>query len=350
MRHVNATALQDAVTDACQRMGANRENAQEVAVHLVRANLRGVDSHGAFRLVQYHEWWKKGLLNPAARPLTVAETIFSAKVDGRQAFGQVVAGYATRLVIQKATASGIAVVTGMNSNHVGRLGEYAERIMAAGLVGMAAVNDAGSGQVVVPWGGRDPRLSTNPIAMGFPGTRGPGIVFDFATSAAAAGQVRQLLLKGDPAPAGWLLDADGSPTTDPASLFATPRGALLPAGGHKGYALSLAVEVLAGILSGAGFPTSAPGPQEMNGIFLLALDVTPFLPPDQFRARVDQLTAYVKTARPAHETGRVFIPGEPDREEEARRAREGIPFSDEAWILLEAVLRELGVPVDFASD
>jgi LDH2 family malate/lactate/ureidoglycolate dehydrogenase len=343
MRTVKAEALRRLVTCACERMGARRDDAEEVAAHLVRANLRGVDSHGTFRLAQYHEWWKKGLLNPAARPLTVAETIFAAKVDGQQAFGQVVASYATRLAIQKATTSGIAVVTGMNSNHVGRVGEYVERIMAAGLIGLAAVNDSGSGQVVVPWGGREARLSTNPIAMAIPGADGPGIVFDFATSAAASGKVRQLMLKGKSVPEGWLIDAHGHPTTDPASLFSAPPGALLPAGGHKGYALSLAVEVLSGILSGSGFPNPHPGPEEMNGIFILALDVTPFLPPDQFRGHVDQLTAYVKSARPVPGMDRVFIPGEPDREEEARRTREGIPFSDEAWNRVEAVLQELGV-------
>ena len=192
----------------------------------------------------------------------------------------------------------MAVVTVADSNHVGRLADYAEAIQQAGLIGFVTANDCRPGQCVVPWGGMEPRLATNLIAMGIPGETRGGILLDFATSAAASGKVRQLLLRGEAAPHGWLMDATGKETTDPACLFAEPRGALLPFGGHKGYALSLAVEVLAGILSGAGFARPDPGPEEMNGMFILALDVAWFLPPDQLRAQVDQLTAYIKSARP----------------------------------------------------
>jgi uncharacterized oxidoreductase len=209
----------------------------QVAASLVRANLCGFDSHGVFHLGQYHEWWKKGLLDPAARPVIVRETPSAAKVDGHHAFGQVVATFATTVAIEKAQRGQVAIVTITSSNHVARLADYAESIQQAGMIGLVMANDCGAGQCVVPWGGVEPRLSTNPIAMGIPGGVGGGILFDFATSASASGKIRQLLLRGEPAPPGWLIDATGQETTDAACLFTEPRGALLPFGGHKGYAL-----------------------------------------------------------------------------------------------------------------
>ncbi len=346
MRTLRAGDVRALVTRACERMGARPEDAERVAASLVQANLCGYDSHGVFRLAQYHEWWKKGLLEPAARPVVVAGTAFAVRVDGRHAFGQVVAEFATRVAIERAQASGIAVVTVMGCNHVGRLADYAESIQEAGLIGLVMANDSGAGQCVAPWGGMEPRLATNPIAMGIPGASGPGILFDISTSAAAQGKVRQLLMRGEKAPPGWLIDAAGAPTCDPASLFADPPGALLPAGGHKGFALSLVVEVLSGILSGAGFANPHPGPEEMNGMFILALDVAWFLPPDQFRAQVDQLTAHVKTARPLPGGEPVHIPGERSRAESTRRTHEGISLNDQTCAQLVGVLTELGLPAD----
>lgn len=343
MKILRAETLQALVTRACERMGASPEDAAQVATCLVRSNLCGYDSHGVFRLAQYHEWWKAGLLHPAARPAVSAETPFAAKVDGRYAFGQVVAAFATRVAIEKARKNGIAVVTVMACNHVGRLADYAETIQAAGLIGFLAANDSGAGQCVVPWGGMEPRLSTNPIAMGIPGGAGPGILFDFSTSAAAQGKLRQLLLRGEQAPPGWIMDATGKETTDPACLFTEPLGALLPAGGHRGFALSLAVEVLAGILSGAGFSRPDHGPEEMNGMFILALDVAWFLPPEEFRSQVDQLTAYMKSARPLPAGEPVHIPGERSRQQEARQRREGIVLNEQAWAKVAAVLSDLGL-------
>jgi uncharacterized oxidoreductase len=346
MKILSPNTLRVLVTRACERMGARPEDAEQVAASLVAASLCGYDSHGVYRLVQYHDWWKRGLLEPAARPVIVREAPFAAQVDGRHGFGPVVAGFATRVAIGKARGNGVAVVTVTGCTQVGRLADYAETIRDAGLIGLVTVNDCGGGQCVVPWGGMERRLATNPIAMGIPGRTGPGVLFDFATSAAAYGKVRQLLFRGETTPPGWLLDVEGTPTRDPSVLFAEPPGALLPAGGHKGYALSLAVEVLAGILSGAGFSRPGPGPNELNGMFILALDVAWFLPPDEFRSKVDELTTYVKSARPLPGGRPVQIPGEPDREEAARRSREGIPLNEKTWAKVAGVLADLGLAAE----
>jgi uncharacterized oxidoreductase len=346
MKRLAAGRLQTLITRACEKMGAMAEVADQVATSLVRANLCGYDSHGVHRLVQYYEWWKAGLLDPTGRPSVTEETAFAAKVDGGQTFGPVAGAFATRVAIAKAQESGIGIVTVRRSTQVGRLADYAEAIQQAGLIGLVTANDCGGGQCVVPWGGMEARLATNPIAMGIPGANGPGILFDFATSAAAFGKVRQLLFRGEPTPSGWLLESSGKPSTDPSCLFTEPRGALLPFGGHKGYAVSLAVEVLSGILSGAGFSSPGPAPEHLNGMFILALNVAWFVPLDQFRQHVDQLTSYVKSAKPAPGGSPVVVPGEPDREEAIRREREGIPFSEQAWGKVATVLRELDLDSD----
>jgi hydroxycarboxylate dehydrogenase B len=344
MRTLRADGLRSLVVLACERMGARQDTAEIVGHALLDANLCDYASHGVFRLAQYHQWWKSGLLKPAAQPAIADERGFAVQVDGRHAFGQVVAHFATQVALDRARGAGIAVVTAKNSNHVGRLADYVQTIRDAGLIGLVTVNDSGAGQAVVPWGGMDGRLSTNPIAVGIPGGHGPGILFDFSTSAAAHGKVRQLLLRGEQAPDGWLIDASGSPTRDPATLFGTPPGFLLPGGSHRGYALSLMVEVLAGILSGAGCANPNPGPEEMNGVFILALNPAWFLPPAQFRAQVDQLTAYMKTARPMPGVGPVHIPGERSREQAAKRKRDGIPLNEKTCASLAQVLRDLGLP------
>ncbi len=343
MQTVRAEDLQALVSRMCEKMGAAPEQAALVAGHLVRANLCGFDSHGVYRIVQYHEWIAQGLLKPTSSPVVARDHGWAIQVDGRFAFGQVVAAFATQQAIAKATRDGIAVVTANHCNHIGRLGEYAETMKEAGLIGLIMVNDSGSGQCVVPSGGIDARLATNPLAMGIPGGRTGGILFDFATSTAASGKIRQLLLKGEQAPGGWLVDAEGRETTDPATLFTSPRGSLLPFGGHKGYALGLGIDVLAGILSGSGFSGPQPGPEEMNGVFLLALSVEPFMAVEEFCRQVDQLVDYVKSSRPRPGGGPVLVPGEPDRLEAARRMRDGIPLNEATVEAVRSLCRTLGV-------
>jgi hydroxycarboxylate dehydrogenase B len=344
MRTLRAEALQTLTARACEQMGASPKDAEHVAASLIQANLSGYASHGVLRLAQYHAWWKQGLLRPSAQPAVSKEHGFAAMVDGGWAFGQVVARFAADVAVRKARITGIAAVTAKNSNHVGRLADSVALLKDAGLIGLATANDSGAGQAVAPWGGIDGRLSTNPIAVGVPGGDGPGILFDFSTSAAAAGKVRQLLLRGERTPEGWLIDAAGAPTCDPVSLFREPHGFLLPAGGHRGFALSLLVEVLAGILSGAGYANPQPGPEELNGMFILALDPSWFLPLETFRAHVDHLTAYVKTSRPMPGMDPVHIPGERSLQEAALRKRVGITLDDTTCGTLAAVFRDLNLP------
>ena len=160
----------------------------------------------------------------------------------------------------KAAAIGVAAVGVYNSNHIGRLADYTEMALERDMLALLVVNAGGAGQRMAPWGGRAPRLSTNPFAFACPTGSAVPISFDVATTVAAEGKVRLKRNRKEQTPPGWLIDADGKPTTDPNALYGTPEGSILPVGGHKGYSLALMVEVLGGIMARAGHSRENPGP------------------------------------------------------------------------------------------
>ena len=205
-------------------------------------------------------------------------------------------------------------------------------IAAAGGIGLAFCNSGPPGGRVVPHGGRRAALATNPLAYAVPAGSRPPIVADFSTSAAAEGRVRLARQNRLEVPDGWLVDAEGRPTRDPEALY--QGGALLPAGGHRGYALALLVEILGGVLAGAG--TSSTGDAPGNGLLLVALDPARWGGAEAFLAGVDAVADAVTAVDPAPEFDRVRLPGEPEAETEARRRAEGIPVPEATWEELAA--------------
>ncbi|HEU5191540.1 MAG TPA: Ldh family oxidoreductase, partial [Methylomirabilota bacterium] len=195
-------------------LGTPDADAHLVATLLVRANLRGHDSHGAIRIPQYAGSIKTGHVNPKSPITVLADTPVIARLDGGRGFGQVVAKRGIEMAIAKAKAMGLSAVTLANTTHVGRLADYAEMAAAEGLVGMLWVN-AVFGLNVAPWGGAARRLGTNPHAIAVPGDGAPAMVLDFATSVVAEGKMRVKKNRKPQAPPGWFIDAEGKPGTDP---------------------------------------------------------------------------------------------------------------------------------------
>ena len=321
-----------------------REGAVWMAELLVRANLRGHDSHGVIRIPQYIASWRKGEANPTAEPQILQEGPATALVDGKLGFGQIVARRGMEVAMDKAATVGVSAVGVFNSNHIGRLADYTEMALARNMLAILTVNAGGAGQRMAPWGGRAPRLSTNPIAFACPAGSAPSISFDIATTVAAEGKVRVKRNRKEQIPLGWVLDGEGRPTTDPNALYGNPPGSILPAGGHKGYCLALMIEVLGGILARGGYSKEHPGPLR-NGVFVVVVDIARFVPAAEFRSEVDDLVRYLKTSPTVPGTDKILTPGEPEAMIEAERRRSGIFVEDQTWHQIQDIGRNLGVKI-----
>lgn len=328
-------------------IGMSAADATWMSTLLVRANLRGHDSHGVIRIPQYVASWKKGEADPKAEPVMVVDGPATAIVDGKNGFGQLVAKRGMEIAMAKAAAIGIAAVGVHNCNHIGRLADYTEMASERNLLALLFVNASGAGQRMAPWGGREPRLSTNPMAFACPTGGQAPISFDIATTVAAEGKVRVKRNRKEPLPPGWVLDAEGRPTTDSNAIYGEPQGTILPVGGHKGYSLALMIDVLGGILARAGYSRPNPGPV-MNGLFMVVVDIARFVAVETFRAEVDALAAYVKTSAPVPGGGAIMVPGEPEAKTEAERRQKGIFVEDETWGQIVKAAQELKVAVPAA--
>jgi uncharacterized oxidoreductase len=323
-------------------LGVPHGDAAWVARLLVRANLRGHDSHGVIRVPQYAGSIRKGETNPRPAMQVLDDTPTTAILDGDLGLGQVVARRATEVALEKARRQGLAAVGVRRSNHIGRLADYVELAAEQGFVGLIWAN-APTAPSVVPHGGIARRLSTNPLAVAIPGPGGSvAISVDMATSIVAEGKVRVKRNRKEPLPAGWAIDPAGRPVSDPEVFYGPPRAGLLPAGGHKGTALGLIVEVLGGILSGEGAIGDRTGPVH-NGTFLVLIEVARFLPILDFTDQVTDLVRFMKSSTPAAGVAEVMVPGEPEARSEAHRRAHGIPVEAETWRQIEEIAAELGV-------
>ncbi len=338
----SADTLRDVAVRILKAAGVPAGEATIVADLLVDSNLAGHDSHGILRLPQYLGMIRDGAIFPGAPSKIVQETPATAVLDGGWGFGQVVARRAVELSIQKARTSAVGAVAVRCCNHIGRLGAYAALPCEAGMVGLLLVNGHGGDQGVAPYGGLARRLGTNPFAAAVPSAGGPPVVMDITTSIVAGGKIRLARARGESVPEGCLIDAHGNPATDPNVYYDPPRGALLPFGGHKGYGLSVMIDLLAGTLSGAG--ASAPGsPRPGNAFLAIAIDIERFIPVDTFREEVRQFIAYLKTSPKAPGVAEILAPGERAFRERERRLREGIEVEDRTWEQVLDAARSLGV-------
>jgi LDH2 family malate/lactate/ureidoglycolate dehydrogenase len=326
--------------DVFAAVGAPADVADAVAGSLVASNLRGVDSHGAMRLPEYVGYVRNGLVDPTARP-TVSVAGAVVTVAGRHAFGQLAARTGTLAAVEAAEEHGIALGVVSEVKHVGRVGEFVELCAERGFLGLAFCNGGPPGGLVAPFGGRGRALGTNPLAYAFPVAGRSPIVADFSTSAVAEGKVRVYGEDGLSLPAGWIVDADGRPSRDPADLYA--GGAILPAGGHKGFALGILVEVLGGVLAGEGCASAGDDPG--NGLVLVVVELG-----EAFPAGASRAVAALEAAEPADGFERVQVPGAPELATIAVREADGIPIPAVTWSALVAAARSVGVEPPQVAD
>lgn len=323
------------------------DDARLVAASLVDANLKGYDSHGVMRVPYYVQAIKDGEVVPGAELTILSEGPSRIVADANWGLGQVQAMRLLGALAAKAHQTGLGLGTMTHSGHIGRLGEYCEKSAAEGLVSMLMVNSHGGAVRVAPPGGKAPRLSTNPLAIGVPHDGAP-LVLDFSTSATAEGKVRVKKIAGQPVPEGWLIDNEGRPTTDPSTLYGNPPGAILPMGGaqaYKGFGLGLMIEILTGALSGGNCAKEVPYPKKGNCVFLLLISPVQFGGAGHFESEVSQLADYVRSCPRTEGCREIILPGDPERRLAAERARDGIFLDDENWRALLKLAEQLKVHV-----
>lgn len=336
---VPADRLRDFASRVFLAAGSPEREARLIAVHLVESNLKGHDSHGIGSIPVYVRNIRSGDL-PLGESL---ETVLDAGplliLDGRGGAGQVMAYDAMRLGIARAKETGVALVGLRNSHHIGRIGHWAEQCAAENLVSIHFVNVV-SDPAVAPFGGAAARVGTNPFAVGIPRRDAPPVILDFATSKLAVGKVRVALNSGKQLPPGSLLTAEGEPTDDPALLFGSPRGILLPFGDHKGSGLALACELLGAALTGG---RTQSGPKTRDAVInsMLSIIVAPekLGTEASFFGETESFLAWVKSGSNAE----VLLAGEPEAATAARRLREGIPIDAKSWEHILAAARDVGV-------
>ncbi|WP_445502551.1 Ldh family oxidoreductase [Microvirga sp. G4-2] len=306
--------------------GVPSDDARIVAECLVRADLRGVDTHGIARLPGYLDRVRRNLINP--RPVLQPKRVspVASHLDGDNGFGFVVATRAMQEAMEIAQATGLGLVSVKRSTHFGMAANYLLQAVEAGFIALVFTNASRS---MPPWGGREALLGTSPFGAGAPGGNHGPFILDMAPSVAARGKIRKALRLGQPIPPDYALDAEGRPTTDPARALA---GVVLPMGGPKGSGLSMLMDILSGVISGAAFAGDVEDqyknfekPQNV-GHFFLAIRPDLFIGLDEYRARMDVLVERVHSTPRAEGFDEVLMPGEPEARQEKRRLAAGIPY------------------------
>jgi LDH2 family malate/lactate/ureidoglycolate dehydrogenase len=338
---VRSEDLRDFSKAVLQKMDVPPADAEVVSAALVDADLRGLGTHGAVRLTLYSQLFRDGLVNPRPRVRLLSESSAHVLLDNDYGLGFLGGVKAMNLCVQMAAKTGVAMAGVRNSSHFGAAGYYALMAAERNLVGFAASN---SYPVMAPPGANTPVHGNNPFAFAFPGGKRFPIVVDMATSVASQGKIKQYANEGKPIPLGWAYDREGRPTEDPRNFFLlAPFGE----GGYKGYGLALAMDVLAGVLTGSFFAqgfVSGPGSRGC-GHFFLAFDPQRFLPLDEYRQRTDEMIAQMKKASPGEGAqGEIHHPGERGFLRKNKWLREGIPMLSSTLQQLDRLAEEMNLP------
>ena len=320
------------------QIGCPEQQASTATAVLLSADLRGVDSHGIARLVGYVRLWEAGRINPKPDIKVVHETPSTAVIDGDRGLGLVVAPAAMEVAIEKARIAGTGWVAVRNSNHYGIAGFHAMQALQHDMIGFSMTN---ASPLVAPTYSAERLLGTNPIAVAVPAREQPPFVADFATTTAANGKLEILQRKDMAAPIGWIQDAQGKSSTNPHELKSggalIPLGSDVERGSHKGYCLGSIVDILSGVLGGANFGPWVPpfvsflplAPDPVGtgiGHFFGAMRIDAFRPAEEFKTHMDIWINRFRNAKPIEGQEKVLIPGDPERQMETKRRKEGIPL------------------------
>ena len=339
---INVEALVDFATAVYAGAGMPERDAHFVADTLVQADAWGHQSHGVLRLGWYLDRIKNGVMKPVTTPEFVVDAGSIAVIDGRDGVGHVVTELATREAIKRAKAHGLGAVGVRMSNHFGTCMYYTRMGTQEGCAMFLTSN---GGPAMAPWGGRKKIIGTNPWSVATPAGKHPPFLMDMANTGVARGKIYLARNKRQPIPEGWAIDKGGAPTTDPQAAI---DGIILPMAGHKGYAIAMMVDVLSGVLTGSGFLSQVHSPYKTDeksncGHFMIAIDITKFMPLADFNARMEQYIAEIKSVPLAKGFDEVFYPGEMEANNNIANRRDGLSLPDDTLADLSRIARETGL-------
>ena len=356
--------LKEFVANLFIKMGVSVEDAATVADVLVTADIRGVRSHGVARLQMYINRLENGTMKPVSDINIVSETLATARIDGGGGMGHPISKFAMELAMKKATNVGAGFVTVFNSTHYGIAGYYSMMALEQDMIGFSMTN---ASPASVPTFGRDGKLGTNPISVAAPAGDSYPYVLDMATTITPYGRVEVYNRRGMKLPLGWAIDETGNTFTDPAKVFENSRkrregatGGLLPLGGagetyggHKGYGLALMVDILCGVLSGAGYAdnfyrTDSDGTKKFGNIghFFGALRVDAFRPINEFKATMDDIIYRLKATHKAEGHDRIYIHGEKEFVAAEKNTRDGVVMIPAVIDSLKEISAKFNVPLE----
>lgn len=352
---VDAAALRRFMAGIFEAVGMAEEDAAITADVLVTADLRGHESHGVARAEHFYvRPLLDGRIAACAVPVTVRETTATVVLDAGNGMGHPATKRAMDLCIAKARESGVCVALVRRSNHYGIAGYYPLLAVKHDMIGVCSTT---AGTLVVPTGGRDALLGTNPIAFAAPARRGRPIMLDMATSVVPLGKIEVKARRGEPLPPGWAVDERGRTATDAQAVLdrlhsPSVGGGLAPLGGleagHKGYGLAVMVDILSGLLAGARASIHLSDAMRRGeaadlGHLVAAMDIAAFANVDAFKQAMDDYIDALHASPPATGVDRVLVAGDLEFETEQRRRREGIPLHHSVWESLRGLGKEFGV-------
>jgi LDH2 family malate/lactate/ureidoglycolate dehydrogenase len=353
---VGAEELRAFVAALLEAVGATADDARITADVLVASDLRGHESHGVARLEKYYvRTVQNGLIDGQAQLKVLHETAATIVFDAGNGLGQPATKRAMDACIAKARTAGMCIGSIRHSNHYGIAAYYAMQALEHDMLGFCCTD---AGALGVATGGRTAMLGSNPIAFAAPARANRPFVLDMATLVVPVGKIEVRARRGTPLPPNWAVDGDGRQTTDAAAVLERlargQHGGLMPLGGadagHKGYGLSVMVDILTGVLAGTSSNLGRgykPGEPVDVGHMVAAIDIAAFSPVDSFKAEMDSYIDVLHGQPPAPGVDRVRVAGEPEFEAMEERLRDGIPMHDEVARSLSALGAELGVASPF---
>jgi L-2-hydroxycarboxylate dehydrogenase (NAD+) len=344
----DAGALRSFVAGVFAHYGIPEDDARLGAEVLIDADLAGIESHGIAHMPWhpgYAPGLKRGIVNSTPQIKVLRDSPVAASWDGDGGVGVIIGPKAMDECIGKARATGIGMVTVANGRHFGAAGYYAHMAARQDMIGMAMCNVP---PIAAAGGGIERVYGTNPIAMGAPVAGDHPFLLDMATTAVAGGKLEIAMRQGKRIPAGWAIDAEGNDTDDPEIL--RKGGALLPLGSrmetsaHKGYGLGLMVDILSGVLAGAGSGLFTDRALLVQGYWFAAWRIDAFRDLDEFKAEMKRVVDHIRATKPEPGRDAVLIPGDPEAMQRAYREANGIPLDPESIDQLTALGEETGVP------